>query len=65
MMDSALDLYRSTREIIMPMITVQYSTSRSERGLKAAVAQAASDLAAQILRKDPKVTAVLGSGLIT
>ena len=43
----------------MPMITVQYSTSRSERGLKAAVAQAASDLAAQILRKDPKVTAVL------
>jgi 4-oxalocrotonate tautomerase len=45
----------------MPMITVQYSTSRSERGLKAAVAQAASDLAAQILRKDPNVTAVLGS----
>jgi 4-oxalocrotonate tautomerase len=59
MMEAALDLYRSTREIIMPMITVQYSTSRSERGLKAAVAQAASDLAAQILRKDPDVTAVL------
>lgn len=43
----------------MPMITVQYSTSRSERGLKAAIAQSASDLAARILRKDPKVTAVL------
>src|ERR1700745_332516 len=43
----------------MPMITVQYPPSRSERNLKAAVAQAASDLAAQILRKDPNVTAVL------
>src|SRR5512133_445372 len=59
MMGAALDSYRSTREIVMPMITVQYSTSRSERGLKTAVAQAASDLAARILRKDPKVTGVL------
>src|SRR5215467_10187431 len=42
----------------MPMITVAYATSRSEAGLKAAVAQAAIDLAAQHLRKDPKVTAV-------
>ena len=42
----------------MPMITVAYATSRSEAGLKAAVAQAASDLAAQVLHKDPKVTAV-------
>src|SRR5262245_1972796 len=42
----------------MPMITVAYATSRSEAGLKAAVAQAAIDLAAQVLRKDPKVTAV-------
>jgi 4-oxalocrotonate tautomerase len=42
----------------MPMITVAYATSRSEAGLKAAVAQAAIDLAAEVLRKDPKVTAV-------
>src|SRR5262249_62429355 len=42
----------------MPMITAAYATSRSEAGLKAAVAQAAIDLAAQVLRKDPKVTAV-------
>jgi 4-oxalocrotonate tautomerase len=42
----------------MPMITVAYATTRSEARLKAAVAQAASDLAAQILHKDPKVTAV-------
>ena len=42
----------------MPMITVAYATSRSEAGLKAAVAKAASDLAAQTLHKDPKVTAV-------
>ena len=43
----------------MPMITVAYATSRSEAGLKAAVAQAAIDLAAQVLHKDSKVTAVL------
>jgi 4-oxalocrotonate tautomerase len=43
----------------MPMITVTYATKRSEAGLKAGLAQAASDLAAQILHKDPKVTAVL------
>ena len=42
----------------MPMITVAYATGRSEPGLKAAVAQAASDLAAQVLHKDPRVTAV-------
>src|SRR6266487_430163 len=47
-----------TKEIVMPMITVAYATTRSEAGLKAAVAQTASDLAAQVLRKDPKVTAV-------
>jgi 4-oxalocrotonate tautomerase len=40
------------------MITVAYAASRAEAGLKAAVAQAAIDLAAQVLRKDPKVTAV-------
>jgi 4-oxalocrotonate tautomerase len=43
----------------MPMITVAYATSRSEAGLKAAIAQAASGLAAQTLGKDPRVTAVL------
>jgi 4-oxalocrotonate tautomerase len=42
----------------MPMITVQYSTGRFETGLKAAVAQAASELAARVLHKDPRVTAV-------
>src|SRR5262249_60824574 len=34
-------------DLAMPMITVAYATSRSEAGLKAAVAQAATDLAAQ------------------
>jgi 4-oxalocrotonate tautomerase len=41
------------------MITVRYATSRSDAGLKATIAKAASDLAAGILHKDPKVTAVL------
>jgi 4-oxalocrotonate tautomerase len=43
----------------MPLITVRYATSRAQSGLKVAVARAASDLAAGILHKDPKVTAVL------
>jgi 4-oxalocrotonate tautomerase len=43
----------------MPMITVRYATGRSEPTLKTAVARAASDLAAGVLHKDPKVTAVL------
>jgi 4-oxalocrotonate tautomerase len=43
----------------MPMITVKYATNRSEAGLNAAIAQAAVDLTADILRKDPKVTTVL------
>ena len=43
----------------MPMITVKYATSRPGAELKAAVAKAASDLAAGVLHKDPKVTAVL------
>jgi 4-oxalocrotonate tautomerase len=42
----------------MPMITISYATSRSQPDLKATVARAASDLAAQILHKDPKVTSV-------
>jgi 4-oxalocrotonate tautomerase len=43
----------------MPMITISYATARSKPELKAAVARAASDLAAQVLHKDPKVTSVL------
>src|SRR5215467_13621044 len=47
------------KEIPMPMITVKYASGRSQAGLKAAIAKAASNLAAEILHKDPKVTAVL------
>jgi 4-oxalocrotonate tautomerase len=43
----------------MPMITVRYATSRSEAGLKAAIARTGSELAASLLRKDPAITAVL------
>lgn len=43
----------------MPMITVVYATPRAAPGLKQAVAATASRLAADVLRKDPKVTAVL------
>jgi 4-oxalocrotonate tautomerase len=42
----------------MPMIIVKYASSRSQAGLKGTIAKAASDLAAQVLHKDPKVTAV-------
>ena len=43
----------------MPLITVTYSTSRKTPSLKAEIASAVSDLTARILRKDPKVTAVI------
>ena len=43
----------------MPFITVRYATSRSATGLKDAIAEAARELAANVLHKDPKVTAVL------
>ena len=43
----------------MPIIIVRYATNRAPAGLKAAVAKAASDLAAGLLHKDPKITAVL------
>jgi 4-oxalocrotonate tautomerase len=43
----------------MPIITVKYATSRAATGLKAAIAQAASELAVNVLHKDPNVTAVL------
>jgi 4-oxalocrotonate tautomerase len=43
----------------MPIITVKYATSRPATGLKAAVARTASELAANVLHKDPKITAVV------
>jgi 4-oxalocrotonate tautomerase len=43
----------------MPIITVKYAASQSQTGLKSAIARAASELAATVLRKDPKVTAVV------
>ncbi len=43
----------------MPLITVTYSTVRKTPSLKAEIASAVSDLTARILRKDPKVTAVI------
>ena len=43
----------------MPMITVRYVTPAAKPGLRAEVATLASRLAAEHLRKDPAVTAVL------
>ena len=43
----------------MPLITVTYSSTRKAPSLKAEIASAVSDLTARILRKDPKVTAVI------
>ena len=43
----------------MPMITVQYATPQSRRGLADALAQAANALSAEFLHKDPTVTAVV------
>jgi 4-oxalocrotonate tautomerase len=43
----------------MPLITVTYSSSRYAPSLKAEIAAAVSELTARILRKDPKVTAVI------
>jgi 4-oxalocrotonate tautomerase len=43
----------------MPIITVKYATSRSDTALKGTIARAASELAATVLRKDPKLTAVV------
>ena len=43
----------------MPLITVTYSTVRKSPSLKAEIASAVSDLTAKILRKDPKVTAII------
>ena len=43
----------------MPLITVSYSTVRKSPSLKTEIATAVSDLTAKILRKDPKVTAII------
>jgi 4-oxalocrotonate tautomerase len=43
----------------MPLITVTYSSFRKAPSLKAEIASAVSDLTARILRKDPKVTAII------
>ena len=43
----------------MPLISVTYSTHRESRSLKAGIAAAITELTATILRKDPKVTAVI------
>jgi len=43
----------------MPLITVSYATSRQAPSLKADIAAAVSELTARILRKDPKVTAII------
>jgi 4-oxalocrotonate tautomerase len=43
----------------MPLITVTYSSFRTAPSLKAEIASAVSDLTARILRKDPKVTAII------
>ena len=43
----------------MPLISVTYSTQRETPSLKAGIAAAITELTAKILRKDPKVTAVI------
>src|SRR3954453_18121515 len=43
----------------MPLITVTYSSFRKAPSLKAEIASAVSDLTARILRKDPRVTAII------
>ena len=43
----------------MPLITVTYSSFRKTPRLKAEIASAVRDLTARILRKDPKVTAII------
>jgi 4-oxalocrotonate tautomerase len=43
----------------MPLITVTYSSSRQSPSLKADIAAAVSELTAEILHKDPAVTAII------
>jgi 4-oxalocrotonate tautomerase len=49
----------SSKEKIMPLITVTYSSSRRAPSLKADLAAAVGELTAKILNKDPKVTAIV------
>jgi 4-oxalocrotonate tautomerase len=43
----------------MPLITVAYSSSRQAPSLRADIAAAVSELTAEILHKDPQVTAII------
>ena len=43
----------------MPLITVSYASSRHAPSLKADIAAAVTELTAQILHKDPRVTAII------
>ena len=43
----------------MPLITVSYTSSRQSPSLKADIANAVSELTAEILHKDPAVTAII------
>ena len=43
----------------MPLIAVSYTTSRQSPSLKADIANAVSELTAEILHPDPKVTAII------
>lgn len=47
----------------MPLIIVSYSTSRQPQALKADIAAGVTELTAQILHKDPKVTAIIVQSL--
>jgi 4-oxalocrotonate tautomerase len=49
----------NARRKIMPLITVSYSSARQSPSLKAEIAAAVSELTADILHKDPKVTAII------
>jgi 4-oxalocrotonate tautomerase len=46
-------------ETVMPLITIRYATSKTSPTLPADLAAAATRLAAEILHKDPAVTAVI------
>jgi 4-oxalocrotonate tautomerase len=64
MMAASLDLNsrnrsRTSRRKTMPLITVTYSSSRHSPSLKADIAAGVTELTAKILRKDPKVTAIV------
>jgi len=43
----------------MPLISIQYSSSKTHPALKGDIAAAASELSSSILHKDPNVTAVI------